>query len=50
VGDAVGPFPETGVTADVVDGASGSASPVHAASESATTTRTIAPENAENLC
>jgi hypothetical protein len=40
-----------GVTADVVGGASGSASPVQAANESATTTTTIAPENAvENLC
>jgi len=47
VGDAVEPAPEMGVTADVVDGASGSASPVQAASESATTTTTIA---VENLC
>jgi hypothetical protein len=47
VGDAVGPVPETGGTADVVDGASGSASPVQAASESATTATTIA---VENLC
>jgi len=51
VGEAVGPAPEMGVTADEFGGASGSASPVHAASESATTTTAIAPENAvENLC
>jgi hypothetical protein len=47
VGDAVGPVTEMGVTADEVGGASGSASLVHAASESATTTTTIA---VENLC
>ncbi|MET0887810.1 MAG: hypothetical protein ABWX92_15320 [Mycetocola sp.] len=47
VGDAVGPVAEMGVTAEEVGGTSGSASPVHAASESATTTTTIA---VENLC
>jgi hypothetical protein len=47
VGDGVEPVTEVGITADEVAGASGSASPVHAASESATTTTTIA---VENLC
>jgi hypothetical protein len=47
VGDVVGPVVEMGVTADEVDGTSGSASPVHA-SENAKTTTT---QNAvENLC
>jgi hypothetical protein len=63
VGETVGPVPEIGVTGGVVDGSPGSASPVHAASASATQThaiaREIAPENApenavenavENLC
>jgi len=51
VGEAVGPVPEIGVTGGVVDGASGSASPVQAASASTTHTNAIAPENAvENLC
>jgi hypothetical protein len=51
--------PEIAVTGGVVDGASGSASPVHAASANATNTHAIAPESApenapenvvENLC
>jgi len=63
VGEAVGPVPEIAVTGGVVDGASGSASPVHAASASVTHTHVNAPENApdnvvanapdnvvENLC
>jgi hypothetical protein len=57
VGEALGPVPEIGVTGGVVDGAPGSASPVHAESASAIATHTdaIAPENApesvvENLC
>jgi hypothetical protein len=51
VGEAVGPVPEIGVTGGAVDGALDSASPVHAASASATHTEAIAPENmVENLC
>jgi hypothetical protein len=55
VGEAVGPVPEIAVTGAVVDGASGSASPVHAASANATHVHAIAPKNApenvvENLC
>jgi len=63
VGEAVAPVPEIAVTGGVVDGASGSASPVHAASASVTHTHVNAPENApdnvvanapdnvvENLC
>jgi hypothetical protein len=45
VGEALGPVPEIGVTAAVVDGA-GSASPVHVVSAIATHTDAIAPENA----
>lgn len=55
MGEAVGPVPEIGVTGGVVDVAPGSASPVHAASASATHTEAIAlgiaRENVvENLC
>lgn len=55
VGEALGPVPEIGVTRGVVDGAAGSASPVHAVSAIATHTDAIAPESVvenavENLC
>ena len=52
MGDAVGPVCEIGVTGGVVDGASGSVSPVHAASARRRDAQdAIAPENAvENLC
>jgi hypothetical protein len=59
VGETVGPVSEIGVTGGVADGSPGSASPVHAASASATQTHAIARENApeiapesvvENLC
>jgi hypothetical protein len=51
VGEAVGPVSEIGVTGGVVDGASGSASPVHATRASATQRDAIAPDNVvENLC
>jgi hypothetical protein len=55
VGEAAGPVSEIGATGVVVGGASGSASPVHAASASATHTDAIAPRIAaenvvENLC
>jgi hypothetical protein len=51
VGDAVGPVCEIGVTGGVVESASGSVSPVQAASANTTHRDAIAPENAvENLC
>jgi hypothetical protein len=55
VGEAVGPDSAVGATGGVVSGAPGSASPVHAASVSATNTEAIAPRIArenvvENLC
>ena len=46
MGEALGPVPEIGVTGGVVDGSPGSASPVHAASASATHMDAIARENA----
>ena len=52
MGEAVGPVSEVGVTGGRSTAASGSASPVHAASASATHTEAIArAENVvENLC
>jgi hypothetical protein len=51
VGEAVGPASEIGVTGGLVEAASGSVSPVHAAIASATHPAAIARANTvENLC